>query len=297
MKVLILSDARIGHLNQSIAFCKYKNLEYEIINISYKCKILKLLSYIFDFLGIYIQIFSYTKALGHEFKLIISAGSSTYYALKYFSKKYNAKSVAMMYPSGFRKDFDLFFTTSHDFKKYYKNSVILPVNVSFTQSKNYYIPQKNSIAFIIGGGNKNLKFDQKKLMEQILNIIKSFQNYEILITTSPRTPKEFELELDKISFDFRVDYSKNPINPIGDFLTHCEYVFITQDSTSMISEAVCFANASVEILPLISTKTNKHKNFIKLLEKDNFLHIYNNTHSKEKTIKFPLENLIKSIKI
>lgn len=299
MKALILSDSRQGHVNQSIAFCKYRGLEYEIIKISFLSSILKLASYALDFLGLYIPIFSFQKHANKKYDVVVSAGSSTYYALKYFSKKYSTKSVAMMFPKGFRKNYDLFFTMKHDLKEKFKNSVILPVNVTCTEVKNYYTPKTKAISFIIGGSNKNLLFDSKKVLHKIQYIIKNFPNYEVLITTSPRTPKDFEQEIQQMECNFKVLYSQNPINPIGDFLLHSDFVFITEDSTSMISEAVCFSKAWVEVLELESktAKPNKHKKFISILEKEGYLHIYKERCSEVQTKKFPLQSTIESIQL
>jgi len=48
-KILIISDSKPGHLNQSIAYAKLKNLDYDILEISNINKFKKLLSYILDF--------------------------------------------------------------------------------------------------------------------------------------------------------------------------------------------------------------------------------------------------------
>ena len=53
VKILIISDGKAGHLGQSIAFAKLKNLEYDIITINNNKK---LLTYILDFFYIYIKI-------------------------------------------------------------------------------------------------------------------------------------------------------------------------------------------------------------------------------------------------
>ena len=55
VKILILSDGKAGHINQSIAFAKLKNLDFDIITINNH---IKLLTYILDFFHIYINLFS-----------------------------------------------------------------------------------------------------------------------------------------------------------------------------------------------------------------------------------------------
>ena len=54
-RVLILSDGRMGHLNQSLAFVKYLDLSYDVVPIKFKYKWLKVLSYILDKIGVYTE--------------------------------------------------------------------------------------------------------------------------------------------------------------------------------------------------------------------------------------------------
>ena len=52
-RILIISDGKPGHLNQSIAFCKIKNIEYDILTVEFKSKLFKSFSYLFDKFGFY----------------------------------------------------------------------------------------------------------------------------------------------------------------------------------------------------------------------------------------------------
>lgn len=298
MKALILSDDRKGHESQSVAFCELKNLEFEICKISYKNKFLKFLSYIFDFLNLKFKIFKCENMDFNKFDFFVGAGSTTYYALKFLAKKYNKKSVALMYPKGFKNDFDLVISTFHDEIKNEKNVIKLLVNLNLSMPKSFYKPAKKAIGFVIGGENSVFKMDNEIL--KIISEIKSkFENYEFLLTTSPRTPKMIESKLDNERFDFKVIYSKNKINPIGDFLQICEFVFISIDSVSMISEAVCNGTANVVILPLPrkTQKENKFDKFINLLEKNENLQIYSNICDFKKTKKINLRLNLEEIKL
>ena len=84
MNILILSDGRMGHLNQSIALAKHLGASYEIIAVHFTCKACKLLSYVLDYLKIYtLSLFKLGQPLTPSYDLIVSAGSSTYYANKH----------------------------------------------------------------------------------------------------------------------------------------------------------------------------------------------------------------------
>lgn len=297
MKALIISDGRIGHQSQSEAFCILKGLKYEIILVSYKSKILKLLSYILDFVGIYIQIFNYQKPKLKNYDLIISAGSTTYYANKFFAKKFKAKNISMMYPKGFRDNFTIIFSTYHNQQKDKQSIIKLPVNINYLKKTNYYQPKAKSIGFIIGGNNKSFTMDESVV--DLINLIKNkFKEYEFLITTSPRTPQKVQDALLHNDFDFFVNYSQDQINPIYDFLKHCEFVFITQDSVSMISESVSNLNASVVVIPLKKKdKYNKFENFINTLENENLIQIYKENIIFKKTKKLDLKEIISKVKL
>jgi len=63
--------------------------------------------------------------------------------------------------------------------------------------------------------------------------------------------------LESYSFDYEIIYSKNStINPIADFLMTCNELFITIDSTSMLSEARANSDANIHIIELTSTQKN-----------------------------------------
>ena len=84
-------------------------------------------------------------------------------------------------------------------------------------------------------------------------------------------------------------YSKDPINPIADFLDQCETVFLTGDSTSMISETVSYGTSNIVILPLEcqEKKKNKFTRFIDTLEKEEYLYIFDGSvKNKNKKLDF-----------
>ena len=288
VRFLILSDGRMGHLNQSIAFAKHANATYEIVPVIFTCKFSKILSYLFDFLHIYSTVlFKLEKPLLQKFDAIVSAGSSTYYANKTLSRICGFKSITMMLPKGYRYDFDVIFAQTHDNPPLRKNIISLPANMSFTQPQGLFSPLKPSIGIIIGGNNAIFTMDAGKLKTQLDSIAQKFKDYDIALTTSPRTPLHIEKLLEDYHFAYTVIFSHHKINPIADFLHHCKTVFITMDSTSMISEAISYGNANVEILPLNDAQDNKFYAMVENLEKQEFLHIFDGTVAgKNKKIDF-----------
>ena len=85
-----------------------------------------------------------------DFDLFVGAGSTTYYALKFYARRYAKPSIALMYPKGYRKDFSVIIAGAHDRPKPRANLKISPVSLSFSRPQGLYRPQRKSIGFIIG---------------------------------------------------------------------------------------------------------------------------------------------------
>jgi len=276
----------MGHLNQSLAFVKYLDISYDVVPVKFKCKWYKAMGYILDKTGIYTEKL-FNVQIDQTYTMVVGAGSTTSYATKVLAKKMDAKSVAMMLPRGYRYDFDIIFAQSHDNPPKQENIIEIPANFAYAEPKGLYQAENKSIGIVIGGDNKLFSISKEILQKQLDFIKRFYEGYEIAITTSPRTSKEIEDLIASYGFDYEVIFSKNPINPIPDFLEQCETVFITGDSTSMISEAVSYGNSNVVVLPLESEKETKFNRFIEMLEKEGYLHIFNGTiENKNKKIDF-----------
>ena len=284
--VLILSDDRMGHLNQSLAFVKYVDASYDVVSVKFRYKWYKALSYILDKIGIYTEKL-FDAQIDKKYDMVVGTGSTTSYATKVLAKKMHAKSVAMMLPRGYRYDFDIIFAQSHDNPPKQENIIEIPANFSYVEPRGLYQSGKQSIGIVIGGDNKHFKMDRAKLKVQLDFIKQYYEAYEVAITTSPRTSEEIESLIASYGFDYEVIFSRNPINPIPDLLDQCEIVCITGDSTSMISEAISYGRSNVVVLPLESKEENKFTRFIETLEKEGYLHIFNgNIKNKNKKIDF-----------
>lgn len=86
-KVLILSDGRHGHLNQSIAFAKCLNAAYDIVPVRFRSKWAKGVSFILDRVHFYTDLLHISSPLPDvAYDGVVSAGSDTYYLNKFLSK-------------------------------------------------------------------------------------------------------------------------------------------------------------------------------------------------------------------
>ena len=230
-----------------------------------------------------------------DFDLFVGAGSTTYYALKFYARRYAKPSVALMYPKGYRKDFSVIIAGAHDRPKPRANLKISPVSLSFSRPQGLYRPQRKSIGFIIGGPNSCFEMGDK-ILKHIESVRAQFADCEFALTTSPRTPQATESALEKLSWDYSLIYSREPVNPIGDFLAQCEWVFISEDSVSMISEAASNGSANVAILSLKRKDAhNKFDDFISALVSTGHARRYDET--LKKTAKYDLKAFVREIKI
>ena len=230
-----------------------------------------------------------------DFDLFVGAGSTTYYALKFYARRYAKPSIALMYPKGYRKDFSVIIAGVHDRPKPRANLKISPVSLSFSRPQGLYKPQRKAVGFIIGGPNSCFEMGGE-ILKQIETVRAQFADCEFALTTSPRTPQATESALEKLSWDYSVIYSREPVNPIGDFLAQCDWVFISEDSVSMISEAVSNGSASVAILSLKRKDAhNKFDDFISALVSTGHARRYD--EALKKTAKYDLGAFVREIKI
>ena len=261
-RILIISDGKPGHLNQSIAFCKIKNISYDILEVKFKSKFHKVLSYIFDRFDFFTDtLFEEHKNYYPEFyDAIVSAGSGTYYFSKLIAQKYNKKSIALMLPKSYKySNFYYIIAQEHDHPILLDNLLAIHLNLSYPSPKGYIkkIEDKKSLAVIIGGDNGIFTMPYHVIKEKLDEIFKKYPDYLKYVTTSRRTSSKIEALINEYNFNYKIIYSKEPnINPIGDFIAICDKFFITIDSTSMLSEVRANSDAKINIIDLDSKKEN-----------------------------------------
>ncbi|MDO3379573.1 mitochondrial fission ELM1 family protein [Geoalkalibacter halelectricus] len=278
--MLILSDGKPGHVNQALAYARLLGLAYEVRRISFSGRLGKALSYPLDRLGIWTDRLFSLDGRAPSCAQVVSAGSGTYYANRVIARELGALSVAIMLPRGYRLDFDLIIAQEHDRPPAAPNILSLPVNLSCPQPQGLVEPvgENPCVAFVIGGPSRHFRMDVERLRNQIEQAIKLFPHGDFIVTTSPRTPAAIDRMIESLPFRYRLLYSRDPKNPIADFLHIGDYVFVTQDSTSMISEAVTFGQACVEVLPLEGTgEKNKVGRMVDSLAGLGCLHLFDGT--------------------
>jgi mitochondrial fission protein ELM1 len=213
-------------------------------------------------------LFSKVTPLNDDYVAIIGAGSTAYYPVQYLSKKFNAKSIAIMLPKGYAMHhFDFIIAQKHDYPPQRSNIISTTVNLSVNLPNGYIVHDGKSqyVGIVIGGSNSVFNMPNTTIKSQLDVIFNEFPSHKKLITTSPRTSLEIEKLCREYEFDYQLIYSDHPdINPIPDFVEICDELFITSDSTSMISEAAANSDANIHIIMLDSDR--KDTKFHKLID-------------------------------
>lgn len=164
-KLLILSDGKPGHLNQSIAFARHLGWEFDVVEVAFRGRPAKLISYLADRCGLALEWLVSMKNVSSDYEAVVSAGSETYYAGKLLARKLGVKSVAIMLPQGYRYDFDLIVAQQHDEPPARENIQTLPVNLTYVEPQGLVEADRGTkvVSVIVGGDSKRGRLDPDQL--------------------------------------------------------------------------------------------------------------------------------------
>lgn len=292
-KALLLSDGKPGHENQSKALAEGLGLDYDVVPCAFPTRALKALSYILDRLGVPFRDLTgaaaraaeVTRAAGGERPaVIIGAGSNTFYTLKLLSRRLGVPCAAILTPGGYRLGgFGVILAPEFDRPPAARNLIRIPTNLTPARPDFYkaqtaafferHVQQKpRAVGVIIGGKNPIAEVSPDWLRLQLEALFAATPDCEHWVTTSRRTSPEAEAVVDAFPFDYKLLFSRDRFNPIPAFVTQCERLFVTADSTGMLSEAVAVGGAAVEILDNLTVATGKFARFVDNLCLEGYAH-------------------------
>ena len=303
-KVLILTDGKAGHENQSKAFARALGCEFDLVEIHFKSAFHKALSYLFDHLGIHtLSLFPSfdirhpapdTQTTNHEYCAVLGTGSGTFYAAKSLARKLGVKCGVVLYPRGYRiASFDCVLAPAFDRPAPAPNVIPIPVNLVASDAAFYaagteafrarYTPSdRPAVAIIVGGPNKCSTLSADWMRTQLNQIFSTYKppssklqapssTHEIWVTTSRRTPPEVEAVVDSFPFDYKLLYSKDHFNPIPAFVQLASTLYVTAESTGMISESCTFGTAEVRVLDNLKPGPHKFRRFVEDLARGGYV--------------------------
>ena len=301
-KVLILTDGKAGHENQSKAFARALGCDSDLVEIHFKSAFHKALSYLFDRLGIHtLSLFANhePRTTNHAYAAVLGTGSGTFYAAKSLARKLGVKCGVVLYPRGYRiASFDCVLAPAFDRPHPAPNVITIPVNLVASDEAFYtagteafrarYTPsEKPAVAVIVGGPNKCSTMSPDWMKAQLNQIFATYKptnhdpqttnheprttNHEIWVTTSRRTPPEVEAVVDSFPFDYKLLYSKDHFNPIPAFVKLARTLYVTAESTGMISESCTFGTAEVHVLDNLKPGPHKFRRFVEDLVRGGYV--------------------------
>lgn len=284
MHVLILTDGKAGHENQSRALAQGLDCSSDVVRTTYRTRFHKALSYGVDWLGLRMDSLFQCEIPTVKYDAVICTGSNTFYPGKVVAWRLGIPVIANLYPRGYRLDIDCILAPEFDNPSRRENVVVLPVNLTPVRPE-FYAEQTAAfrvrhsaigpaVGIIVGGPNAAAEMTPEWMRAQLTEIFAATEGKQRWITTSRRTPSETEAVIDSFPFDYKLIYSRDTFNPIPAFVSLCDTLYVTAESTGMLSEAVTQGTASVEILFNIRRPKSKFARFVRNLVRDGYAHVF-----------------------
>lgn len=285
-KVLILSDSRAGHFNQSLAAADAIKSFGSVEEVYIEVKVKKIGKY---FLRILLnsrlgrKIFKGRPSLemiqmfyeGYTWEgkpdFIISAGKDTSLLNAMLGLMYGNKNFFIGNPK--KLDYHLFAGILTVLDRGFDNQIVLDVAPTRSYSGDlkvftnmYHLdPHDEYCTLLIGGDGSGYRFEEEDIEQLIAFVNDTTEKVKWLVTTSRRTSVDDEEKMEKeMQVECFIAYHKNPQKVVAGFLELSTAVFVTEESASMVSEGVAFRR------PVITLSPKHHgadKNYQKILQK------------------------------
>lgn len=283
-KVLILTDGKAGHENQSKAFARALGLDFRLVPVKFRSPFHKMLSYLFDALGIRtVSLLQGLDELPHS-STIIGTGSGTFYAAKSLARKIpGAKCGVVLYPRGYRlSTFDCILAPAFDNPAKLPNVVEIPANLVANDAEfyakgvaafreRYRGATDNLVGVIVGGPNKCSSMTVEWMKSRLDELFAANPGAQLCVTTSRRTPADVEALVDSYPWSYKLLYSKDHFNPIPAFVQLAKRLYVTAESTGMLSEACTFGTAEVVALDNLKPGPHKFRRFVENLRRAGYV--------------------------
>jgi len=230
-----------------------------------------------------IRKFVFKNRINKDFNIVISCGRKSVIPSIYLKKKYQNEimNIHIQDPKVSLKNFDLIVAPEHDGLQgknvlqtkgaiHYLRDNELETNKNYLKSK---VKKEKLVTLIVGGPNKYYNYNNKAIDNIFYKIKKNFINrgYQLIFIPSMRTPQYI---IDKAK-NF---YDKNQIiitdvdkKAYLSSLKLADYIVVTCDSTSMISEAA-ITGKPIYLAQMPATKKNdRFKKFFELFKSINII--------------------------
>ena len=186
--------------------------------------------------------------------LILGAGHRTHISVLAARRAYGGKAVVLMNPTLSVGLFDCAVIPEHDSPKK-SSKIISTLGVLNTVQKSTESSKDRGL-ILIGGPSKHHGWNDKQFFDQLNGVLKRYPAVEWQVTTSRRTPVETIKCLKQIA-DHKVDvvtFEETEKNWVRDRLKECRLVWVSEDSVTMVFEALT-SGAQVGLLNVPRSKS------------------------------------------
>lgn len=274
-KVLIIHDNRIGHLNPAIAVSEMIEKRFYLQSEQFAIPTLpKRTVSIFKKLSHFPNLFRtlgrlYFKFLPRNLEhtdVIVCSGMPNLIYAAYLSQRFN---IPLIYAGGTRKFnwrlIDWTITTIPE--DHSGRQIIIPTGaVPSKITRLAHIPSNHEACLLIGGPTKEYPFTHQDFEEMIQQFVQFADHHQIQasVVCSRRTPALSEHVIQMLkdkNIELVNTYSKTSI---CDVLKRSEYIFVTEDSATMLSESIQTGRIVISICREYSEKDEIIQNYLDL---------------------------------
>jgi mitochondrial fission protein ELM1 len=285
-QVVVLSDGRPGHYNQSLAVAEaLKEIEpVEVILCQIRVK--RYAKYLLRMLlnhtagQKWLQKVMNDKRIGWFYEgydadlipdIVISSGKGTSMLNALLGLHYGAKTLFIGNPK--KLDHRLFTAVLTVLDLGFDNQIVLDVapTLPYRGDLDAFCrengPERNRRyhALLIGGDGSGYRYTDEEYDALIAYVNRTSKDVNWLVTTSRRTPPDVEKRMQaQMNTTMFVAYNQEPKKVIGTFLALSETVFVTEESASMVSEAVASGKSVITLKPEV---LQPEENYRKILGK------------------------------
>jgi len=285
-RILVLSDGRPGHYNQSLAVAdaveEIESAEVRVMEVKVKKSTKYLLRMMLNsnigrkWLQQVMRpemISWFYDGYVYEEKpdIVISSGKDTSMLNALLGLMYGVKTLFIGNPK--KLDHRLFTAVLTLIDLGFDNQVVLDVaptrryrgDIETFCKEHRLDPHATYYTLLIGGDGSGYRYSEKEYEKLIDLVNHTKEDVKWLVTTSRRTPLEMEMQMQKkMNTAMFVAYNQKPQKVIGAFLALSDVVFVTEESASMVSEAVASGKKVVTLVPEVVVLD---KNYGKILNK------------------------------
>jgi mitochondrial fission protein ELM1 len=285
-RLLLLTDGKAGHENQSRAFARALGGNADVVAVRFPSKVHKALSYLADRLGLRVpSLVSLSRPVSAAdgYRAVIGTGSGTFYAVKTLARRLGVPGGVVLYPRGYAlSSFSCILAPSFDRPAARGNVIEIPANLVAADEAFYARgvdafaarfdgPTDNLVGVIIGGPNKCSTMTVSWMKEQLDGVFAANPGAALCVTTSRRTPPAVEALVDSYPWAYKLIYSKDRFNPIPAFVRLARRLYVTAESTGMLSEACTSGTAEVVVLDNLRPGRHKFRRFVEVLREGGYV--------------------------